>query len=71
MANSDYTPPVFPCTSRVVARNSITQARFLIQELQLTLASADGVLPPSVRPAVGRIGHELAIAENALNLCGC
>lgn len=72
MANSDYTPPIFPCTSRFVARNSIVQARILIQDIQLIISDdRNDAIGPSIGRAVGQIAHELAVAENALNLCGC
>lgn len=67
MAAPTYTTPVFPCTSRFVARNSIVQARMLIQDVQLTLT--DDHL--AIRPKVQQIANELAVAENALCLCGC
>ncbi len=72
MAIPTYNTPIFPCTSRVVARNSIVQARMLIREMQLTLSSSgDNVPALSVSPSVHQIAHELAVAENALTLCGC
>lgn len=72
MAISTYSTPVFPCTSRAVARNSIVQARMLIQDIQLTLSDAGNeAIRLSISPTIRGIAHELAVAENALNLCGC